>query len=242
MIQMVPRPDPNIRPVAPMLEVVGRIPVPDVSGHRFVVEAHAIAQLRDEQGTLERVIGTVNTKEPELYGWGSNVDSHVDNTGFMYLVPLVAEESFVYAMLGDDVVEQKLVVGEVVRLWDYALHWTTDSAPVVAVFLGSFDTPCDAEAIAKLTAAVQALVAGEYYTAPRVRDGFRVVMDDECIATKDWEHTEIVLQADLKKRRMHLLQCGQCEKPAFRVDQHFPYFQEMNRCREHWLARDRSKT
>jgi len=231
---MMPRPDPAIRPDAPMLEVVGRIIVPDLSDHRFVREAMAIANLKHrKQDPTEQVIGTANTKECELYGWAANVDSHVDNTGFMYLVPLVAEYSVLYVMLGDELLEQRLAVGEVVRLWDYALHWTEDSAPVMAAFVGSYKAPNDAEAVAVLANGVEALQRGDYYGAPRVRDGFRVLLPDECLATKDYETYEPMLLADVKSRGMTVLTCSHCDSPAHSIDKQWPYFWEHNVCAEH---------
>jgi hypothetical protein len=220
------------------LQVVGRISVPPtVLTHRFFLEAWANAQLagqHEEEG--ERVVGTENSKAVELYGWGANVGQHVDNTGFMYVWPLFLEWSVLHARHQHAFIVQPLRVGEVVRLWDWAVHWTEDRAPAVAAFIGSFDEPCDELAMQLLQRGVDALAAGSYYDAPRVSDGYRVLMDDEALATRDYVDAEPILAADAKPRRMNIIPCGQCDRPAVRLDHHWPHLWDNNRCRMHLKA------
>ncbi|MGE4243660.1 hypothetical protein [Ramlibacter sp.] len=227
---------PTTRPApAPMLVPVGRIEVPPtVVAHRFHREALANAMLaatREEES--DRVVGTENTKRPELYGWGQNVGRHVDNTGFMYLVPLSLEHSVLYALHKGDFAEQMLRVGEVVRLWDFAPHWTEDRAPVVSAFVGSFDEPCDEHALQLLAGAVAALARGDYFGAPRVASGMQILLDDECFATADFESAAVTLIADAKRQRRFVIPCAQCNRPAHVLDHHWPYEWSLNACRDH---------
>lgn len=238
LLRTLPTKDPA---PAPVIEVVGTVAVPpEVLRHRFFLEAvgnaHIAAAREDEQS---RVVGTQNTKSAELYGWGHNVSEHVDNTGFMYLLPLQLDRSMLYAKHLGELWEQRLVVGEVVRLWDHAVHWTEDRANVVAGFVGSFPEPRDAEAVEILHAGVAALARGDYYGSPRVGPGYRVVLPDECWATDDFETAEIILRADAKAKRMKVLPCAQCRRPAVRLDNQWPYHWDRNVCREH-LQRERA--
>lgn len=236
---------PRVRPTdapapGPLLEVVGHLHVPpSVLHHRFYLEALANAQLaaqRDEDES--RVVGTANTRAAELYGWGENVLRHIDNTGFVYLTPLAVDSSFLYASHQGELIEQRLRPGEVVRLWDWAAHWTEDRGPVVAAFVGAFPAPCDGVAMQLLDAAIGNLAVGGYYSAPRVAGGYRVLLPDECWATRDFAGADpqIIRRADARGLRMHVIPCSQCNGPAVSVDKLFPYHWEHNLCREHLRA------
>jgi hypothetical protein len=221
------------------LEVIGHIVVPaGVMLHRFAREAYACARLAAEKikarESLESVIGTANTKKVELYGWAPNVDSHADKTGIVYLVALNSGKTTVNVLQGDDAISVELPRGTVVRLDDHATHWTEDNRVRVCAFIGSYDEPHDAEAITLLQAGVAALARGDYYGAPRVRDGFRVLMDDECLVlNSDGDGVDTVLHADALTMNEFIVSCAACEAPAVRLDSHFPYQWDMNRCREH---------
>lgn len=221
---------------APVIEVVGKVPVPDaVLKHRFFIEALGNATIANErEDAVSRVVGTANTKTPELYGWGANVDRHIDNTGFMYLLPLQVDRSTLYALHGEQFFEQRLQVGDVVRLWDWAPHWTEDAAPAVAAFVGSFELPQDEIAVQALTRAVGALAKGVYAGAPRVGPGYRLVMDDECWATTGLdEDAQVMLVADAKARGLMVVPCCQCTRPAMVMDEKWPYFADGCLCRVH---------
>lgn len=226
------------------LAMIGHIPIPlDVLFHRFFHEALGIVELmtkKVEQGeSLEPVVGTGNTHEVELYGWAPHVPPHEDQTGYVYLVPLNDGRSTLNVWI-DEIPEcVRLLPGVVVRLNDYARHWTEDTNPRVCAFLGSFDTPCDAEALAKLEAAITLLAEGAYYGAPRVREGFRVLLPDECIvANEQFDDTEVMLLADAKAEGRLILPCGKCHRPAVIMDDKWPYHSEMNRCIKHIRDRD----
>lgn len=228
------------------LEIVGRIDIPpSVLRHRFYLEALANTQvLQAKEDADAGVIGTWNTRECELYGWAPNVPPHRDNIGWVYGCLLDAGISTVSArpgrlLSGGPFLSIHVGVGDVFRLDDFAEHWTEDSGPRVAAFVGAFEEPCDELAIAELRRGISKLAAGAYYGAPRVRGGFRAVMDDECyVATDDHSDAELKLRADLTPaERSRLITCSQCETPAVRLDQHWPYHWEMNVCREHLQAR-----
>lgn len=76
---------------------------------------------------------------------------------------------------------------------------------------------------------------GSYYGAPRVRDGFRAILPDECyVANVDWSDAELMLEADVAPaRRDAILQCAKCTNKAVRLDQFWPYQMDLNRCRAH---------
>lgn len=219
----------------PPLASVGRIDVPDsVRDHRFAVEALAncmVAETRDDPGA--RVVGTVNIKRPELYGWGPNVLEHTDRTGYVYLAPLVLTgTSTLFVRHGGRPKRIALQVGRVVRLDDHVPHWTVDDGRVVCAFVGSFDWPCDADAVAALRDGVAALARGDYYDAPRVAPGCRVMLRDECLAWReDPDDVRPMLLADAKRDGYVIEKCGKCKtRNAARLDHHHPYFAEGNRC------------
>lgn len=215
------------------LEVICTLAVPEnIASHRFVREASKIVDLL--AGRDERVIGTRNAKRCEIYGWSPNIPPHADSTGFMYAMPLLMEESVVYLNDGEFEHAIEIAPGSVFRMDDRMRHWTHDAGNVVALFLGSFGEPCDASAMLEFGRATRALAAGEYYGAPRVSQGFHVLLDDECyvhnIATND---VETMLIEDARRDDALIIQCAKCDAPATRIDQHFPHMQGMNRCHEH---------
>jgi hypothetical protein len=239
------------------LEVIGHIDVPPaVVNHRFVVEAMANTVLQDSKKRDDPlrnagVVGTDNSRIPELYGWAANVDPHVDNTGIVYLVGLNDQLSHLYAWAGAAKVkpgqigkrrigaaaqlhEARFVAGTVVRLDDFAEHWTEDRGPRVAAFVGSFPTPCDEHALELLRRAIDSLARGDYYGAPRVRNSFRVLRPDEAyVEAGDGMDSEVVLIADARRERRWIQTCSKCDKPAVRLDDYWPYHQDLNLCVEH---------
>lgn len=209
------------------------IQVPDlVMSHRFVREIEAVVQVvteGDESGSP--VAGTTNTKGCELYGWGPDVAPHADRTGFVYLVCLNDGESTLHTLQHGVHTQVALRRGAVVRLWDSAEHWTTDEVARVAAFVGSFSEPRDAVAMEVLSAGINALARGDYYGAPRCAPGFVVLRQDECYVA-DWEHStyEHMLLADAKAQGKHIIECAHCGAPAIRIDDHWPYFWDGNKC------------
>lgn len=223
------------------LQVVGHIDIPaGVMAHRFVREATANSMMLAKKADPRmQVVGTENTRRCELYGWAPNVDSHRDCTGWVYLVALDEGTSHVHAWASAKPSSLKLhsvdlVRGAVVRLWDFCEHWTEDKAARVAAFVGSYEHPQDADAIASLRNGIQALERGDYYGAPRVRDGFRALQPDECLAANAaFDGLEPMLIEDARAQRRLIERCGLCRKPAVRPDNHWPYFNEGSRCRKH---------
>jgi len=221
------------------LQLVGHIAVPPaVLEHRFVREALACTDLfarhRDDGDHSHQVVGTENTKRVELYGWTPHVDQHVDRTGYVYLLALNEGRSTVNVMVGDDIESLWLPAGAVLRLNDYQVHWTEDDSVRVCAFVGSFPTPQDVEALATLQTGIDALARGDYYGAPRVGSGFRVPLDDECyVMTEPGDGVELMLLADAEARGRLIERCAQCDALAVRIDRHYPYHTDMNRCRAH---------
>lgn len=226
--------------MTPPLAIVGHLEVPAaVLKHRFYIEALACAMMFDARhhDGEGRVIGTANTKQCELYGWAPNVDSHVDKTGWVYGVALNAGRTTVAAWpmkTDDDLVMVELPAGAVFRLDDHVMHWTEDAAPRVAAFVGSFEAPNDAAALAILRDGIAALARGDYYGAPRVREAFRCLLPDECLVSNEaMTDYEPMLLADALRAGRFVIPCASCGKPAVRVDNHWPYHWDTNRCRDH---------
>jgi hypothetical protein len=223
------------------LEIVGQITVPDsVMQHRFAIEALGAAMVMaknvEDGDSMEQVVGTANTRQVELYGWAPNVDSHQDHTGYVYLVALNEGRSTLNVWNPEnkeDAISVWLPRGAVVRLDDFHAHWTEDDRPRVCAFIGSYSMPQDHHAVAQLQAALMALEHGQYYGAPRVRDGFRALLEDECIAHSDFEHPKTMLLKDAEEQGLIIEYCGQCMQPAVRLDNHWPYETGYSFCREH---------
>jgi hypothetical protein len=230
------------------VETIGRIAIPAaVLDHRFVHEAQASAMLlTNKQDPTSQVVGTANTRACELYGWAPNVDSHDDRTGFVYLCMLNPGRGTLFAFegaMGDQVVEEPLEQGAVIRLNDFCEHWTEDRIREhrVAAFVGSWPEPNDAEALALLQAGIAALERGDYYGAPRVREGFRVLLADECLAANAaFDALEPMLLADAKAQGRYVETCAQCSRPAVRPDSKWPHFIDQSRCRVHLGERKRA--
>lgn len=230
------------------VQTIGRIAIPSAAlTHRFVQEAEACARLlTNKADPTTQVVGTENTRACELYGWAPNVDSHADRTGFVYLCMLNPGRGTLFAFegaMGDQVVQEPLEQGAVIRLNDFCEHWTEDRIREhrVAAFVGSWPEPNDAEAVALLQAGILALERGDYYGAPRVREGFRVLLADECwAADKGFDTLETMLLADAKAQGRYVETCALCSRPAVRPDDKWPHFSDQSRCRVHLGERKRA--
>lgn len=222
----------------PPLEVIGHIKIPEsVFSHRFYTECNAVVDLFQrkiaDKVSREPVLGTANNHEVELYGWAQSVAKHTDNTGIIYFVALNDGESLVIANDGNKEVVTELKKGTVVRMDDYIPHFTFDDQPRICAFIGSYAEAQDALAMRKLRKGIKSMAAGKYYGAPRVQSGFRVILPDECyVMTKDCESVELMLVEDAKKKRRFIEKCGLCDGLAVKIDNKYPWFTDMNRCRE----------
>lgn len=221
--------------MTPPIATITQLPIdPAIRKHRFVREALAIARLRSKE-EIERVIGTRNDiRKPEcqLYGWGKHVPEHVDATGWIYFVPLLGKPSIICAG-GVDVLASN---GDVCRMDDCAPHFTYDDTARVCLFIGPYAQPADEVAIAALTVGLQQLASG-VYQAPRVREGFRVLMSDECYAIVD-DSYETMLITDAQARGRTIALCGQCNRRAVKLDHHFPWDWSGNVCERHLKQRE----
>lgn len=82
---------------------------------------------------------------------------------------------------------------------------------------------------------------GAYVGAPRVAEGYRVLLDDECwAASADLQDYESMLLADAQRAGRFVIPCSApgCSRPAVRVDDKWPYCDERNACREHHAGAD----
>jgi hypothetical protein len=221
------------------LACVGSIQVPPPAlRHPNIREARACAMTMDKRPS--KVVGTTNTagqpRQVELYGWGRNVPRHVDDTGWIYFTPLVLGNSAVFVPRRS----RYLVQGAVYRLDDHIPHWTQDTEPVVCAFLGPFERPPRPKAaIAQLQAGVNAL-AERREGAPRVSDGFKVPANHQVWALEEGVGGGVDLIPIRRARRegRFIARCGLCLRFAVKLDGHFPYFLDMNRCVKHLASDD----
>jgi hypothetical protein len=221
------------------LEVIGHIHVPHmVYEHRFYREAMAVVRNSQRKvnahETKEKVIGTANTRMPELYGWAKHVEAHRDETGIIYFVALNPGKSLVVTV-SEAIGETSIVLnlGDVVRMDDHARHFTHDDKARICSFIGSYHSFHDYEALTKLQQSVDALAAGDYYGAPRVSRGFRVLLRDECYVLDDNDDLQVMLHKDAVKKEMIVATCNECDRPAARLDNKWPWFNDYNRCHQH---------
>lgn len=216
------------------LATIGAIEItPKARRHRFYQEALACAQVRDDDDR-ERVVGTANTRACELYGWAPHVPEHVDGFGYTYLVCLNEGKTSICLRDGEAIDEVWAPSGAVIRLDDRFAHWTSDDGPRVAAFVGTFGEPCDDEAIDILRCGIAALVRGDYHGAPRVRTGFRIILEDECwAASPTTDEIDTALIVDATAQGLTIAHCSLCERPAVRPDPYWPYEQQQSRCAEH---------
>lgn len=219
------------------LAAVGTIAIgAHVMNHRFVREALACATLRGLE-ELDRVVGTANTGKCELYGWGPHVSEHTDGFGYIYVLCLNDGRSSVCVRDGEEIHEVFAPGGQVLRLDDRFPHWTADTVARVAAFVGQFDTPRDAEAMRVLEEGVAELERGTYYGAPRVREGFRALLEDECLAASaDMESLDVMLLDDARRAELLIERCALCAAPAIRADHYWPYSSASSRCAAHLNA------
>lgn len=214
------------------LRAVGFCLVPAaVRRHRFVREALACAKVLSDPEKLDRIIGTENTRLPELYGWAPPIAKHTDNAGYMYLMPIIDGGGVLHAEGADPV---PLELGTIIRLDDRRVHWVEGGEPSVAMFLGCYPEPVDTLAVQSLCRALFALERGDYYGAPRVKDGFRALLDDECYAAlPSDERCRVMLTKDARAAGLDVQECAFCHKPAVQLDEYWPYYTEQHRCRDH---------
>jgi hypothetical protein len=220
------------------LVVIATLPVPPaVANHRFVLEAAQVAaSLAKNVDPTRQVIGTAKSiSQVQLYGWNTDTASHSDNTGFIYGLCLNEGSSSLCAR--DETAENSqpvLVVevgqGTLFRLDDHFTHWTKDSHPRIAAFLGPFKQPDDDLAFNKMQEAIALLTGQAYYRAPRISEGFLIQREDECLATLDFLSYNRMLKSDAKEQGAFILECGECGAPAVSVDQHWPIYDDRSAC------------
>lgn len=219
-----------------MLKHITTLPIAhQVREHRFLRGLRK--QLSRIQPDEIPVFGTANRRTPELYGWHGSVASHVDNKGLVYL--LILDSPIIQISCGDTSISAS--EGMLLCLDDRTLHQTVQPANSnsIALFIGAFDERCDDFAVEQLSLALDQLSTGEYIEALRP---VRVPLcRDECYAIPGEEDsiditpTQICRLSNALRDNKHVIRCAHpdCDEPAAVIDSHYPYYQDLNRCRKH---------
>lgn len=68
---------------------------------------------------------------------------------------------------------------------------------------------------------------GIFHISANYDSNGKVFVDDDM----GWKR---VTPLQAKKRKLHVITCAMCKKPAVSVDHHHPYMSDNNRCKKHW--------
>lgn len=224
-----------------MLDIIGNLKVPNsVYRHRHYLEAKALSRVmgRGKNSDHGGVVGTENNSRAELYAWHNPVRTHIDSTEsdcWIYGLILKPGRNLSLGMINPDtgaIHMERPEQGDIYRLNDRYPHWTEGTGGSVAIFVGCYPAPNDEKAVQLLERGLNRLANG-VYQAPRASLGYRIMLDDECLATNDFSNAHMVRRELAEKRGWLIQECGLCDKPASKLDNHWPYHQEMNRCLDH---------
>ena len=216
--------------------VVGTLEIPaSAANHKFSKHVEKrLGQLNPKADSRERVLGTTNTRQPELYGWLGNIPDHVDNQGFVYFMVINPASGVFYSKNSEAISYGK---GDIIRMNDSVHHSVMSENVNVALFLGAFDKPCDDYALISFKEAVATLTAPlecSYETAPRYLAADCPVDDDECYILHD-DASKRTLIALAHQNGEFIIPCSfeGCTNYAAEIDHHFPYHWERNVCALH---------
>jgi hypothetical protein len=222
----------------PAIEKIAHIDIPDAAlKHDNVKQVTDFLISRTELDDLDRVIGTQNTKKPELYGWVGDIDWHVDNQGDVYFVILSNNSGVLFAENESPIQYSQ---GDVIRMNDFTRHKVEQSGEAVGLFIGAFECGDDMLAIDALKTALDSLTERSiesYGRAPRWEGG--PLHDYECYVWHFDEELDLerTLHANALGTQGMILMCshGGCSKHASQIDHHFPYMDDNNLCATHAL-------
>lgn len=222
----------------PAIEKIAHIDIPDAAlKHDNVKQVTDCLVSRAELDDLDRVIGTQNTKKPELYGWVGDIDWHVDNQGDVYFVILSNNSGVLFA---ENETPIQYSQGDVIRMNDFTRHKVEQSGEAVGLFIGAFECGDDTLVIDTLKTALDSLTERSiesYGRAPRWEGG--PLHDYECYVWHFDEELDLerTLHANASGTQGMILMCSHegCSKHASQIDHHFPYSDDNNRCTNHAL-------
>lgn len=209
--------------------IIGNIKIPiSVLAHRFLNEL--ITELSSDGNQLknstDRVFGTHNTQKPELYGFIGDIESHIDNKGFVYFMPLNDIEGTFYNAEGENIHYRQ---GDVIRMDDRIMHGVRQNGYVAAMFIGAFEQPKDDTALKLFNEAIcQLSNKDSYKKAPRWLNA--PIANDECYKLVG-DHGERDLITNTNEPILCSTQC--CNDVAIKLDSKFPYFWDYNFCKKH---------
>ncbi len=222
----------------PAIEKIAHIDIPaSVLKHANVTQVTDFLRASAELDDLDRVIGTQNTKKPELYGWVGDIDWHVDNQGDVYFVILSNNNGVLFA---ENEAPIHYNQGDVVRMNDFTRHKVEQNGEAVGLFVGAFKCGNDELAINALKKALGSLTEcsiKSYDRAPRWEGG--PLHDYECYVWHFDEELDLerTLHTNATDTQGMILTCSHdgCNKHASQIDHHFPYMEDNNRCTTHAL-------
>jgi hypothetical protein len=213
----------------------------NATSHTFVREClEGVALMRRERSRTGRVIGTENTRRPELYGWANPVEPHMDNVqGDRYVYGMLLRGRCEIFCLDPEYGHQysyHLTPGAIFRLNDRLPHWTRGRTDSACIFVGCWPEPQDETAFELLARGLRRLESGTP-TAPRVAPGARALPGYVWIynfRTNSPLHVRQAVAARIERAGDNtwwlLATCAKCDKPAVTLDHHFPIYQDGNTC------------
>lgn len=222
----------------PAIEKITHIDIPPAAlKHANVTQVSDFLLASAELDDLDRVIGTQNTKKPELYGWVGDIDWHVDNQGDVYFVILSNNSGVLFAENETPINYRQ---GDVIRMNDFVRHKVEQNGEAVGLFVGAFECGNDELAINALKTALSNLTEcgiKSYDSAPRWEGG--PLHDYECYVWHFDEELDLerTLHANASDTQGMILVCSHegCSKHASQIDHHFPYMDDNNLCANHAL-------
>lgn len=216
--------------------IVGTLEIPNTAiNHKFAKHVEkCLGQINPKDNPQERVLGTSNTRQPELYGWLGDIPEHVDNQGFVYFMVINPATGVFSSKNSESIPYGK---GDIIRMNDRVHHSVISDNINVALFLGAFDKPCDDFASIAFKEAVEALTAPtefSYESAPRYLGVDCPIDDDECYVFLNDDSKRTLVTLALQNGDF-IIPCSVegCTNHAAEIDHHFPYEWEHNTCASH---------
>jgi hypothetical protein len=209
------------------LEIVGNIKVSDkiYSSLRYHYMCQRLNRVKGP------VVGTENSKIVEIYGWKPNVGKHIDNTGFVYVLPLHSD-----GLLISEDSSVNIIKGDVICLNDHIAHYTTNKNTVVALFVGSYSSRQDELALNKFRNFMKRIDISEDRLKPFSikTSGYTRILSNCVMLENEYVPYKIIYKEHAKDKG---IKCSACDNTAITIDKHHPYLQDHTLCQKHLIIR-----